>query len=89
MEDSEFPLTRSHREQHARVLGALHRLHRQVMDGDLEPGREAIDNLLPQWFAFHISTMDTALAYTMQMKIAQTAASSTVERESAAGALQL
>ena len=67
MEDSDFPAMRVHQEQHARVLGGLHNVHVRVMNGDLEIGRKVIAELLPQWLAFHISTMDTALAVAMQM----------------------
>jgi hemerythrin-like metal-binding protein len=67
LEDSDFSADKSHREQHARVLGALHHVHSRVLDGDLATGRETAETLLPQWFAFHISTMDMALAASMQM----------------------
>ena len=56
----------AHREQHARVLSALHNVHMRVADGDLKLGREVVDQLLPQWFALHMSTMDSALARAMQ-----------------------
>jgi hemerythrin len=62
MEEINCPLLRSHREQHARVLGALHNVHSRVMDGNIELGREVAGKLLPQWFAFHVATMDVALA---------------------------
>ncbi|MEN3295907.1 MAG: hypothetical protein V7642_5160, partial [Burkholderiales bacterium] len=39
-------------------------------------GREAIEKLLPQWFAFHISTMDMALACAMQVAELDTALTS-------------
>jgi hemerythrin len=67
MEESDFPAMRIHQEQHARVLGGLHNVHVRVMSGDLEIGRKVVSDLLPQWLAFHISTMDTALAVAMQM----------------------
>lgn len=66
MEDSDFPADKSHREQHARVLSALHHVHSRVLAGDIATGRETVETLLPHWFAFHISTMDMALAATMQ-----------------------
>lgn len=68
MEDIDFPVLHMHQEQHARVLGALHNVHFRVMNGELQLGREVVEQLLPQWFAFHISTMDTALALAMQLK---------------------
>jgi hemerythrin len=67
MEDTGFSAMHTHQEQHARVLGGLHNVHLQVMDGDLAIGRRVVDELLPQWLAFHIATMDTALAVAMQM----------------------
>lgn len=72
MEDIDFPGMLAHQEQHARVLGGLHNVHLRVMEGDLEIGRKVVDDLLPQWLAFHISTMDTALAVAMQMSPAAT-----------------
>lgn len=66
MEDSDFPADKSHREQHARVLSALHHVHSRVLAGDITTGRETVETLLPHWFAFHISTMDMALASAMQ-----------------------
>jgi len=62
MEEIDCPLLHSHREQHARVLGALHNVHGRVMGGDIALGREVVGKLLPQWFAFHVATMDVALA---------------------------
>ena len=67
MDEVDFAADKSHREQHAHVLGALHYVHSRVMDGELAIGRETIETLLPQWLVFHISTMDVALAAAMQM----------------------
>ncbi len=61
MEDLDCAIIHAHREQHARVLGALHNVHARLMDGDITLGREVAEKLLPQWFAFHVSTMDVAL----------------------------
>lgn len=72
MENVHFPAMRTHQEQHARVLGGLHNVHARIMDGDIQIGRKVVDNLLPQWLAFHVSTMDTALAVAMQMSSAST-----------------
>lgn len=62
MDEIDYPALKSHREQHARVLGALHHVHGKVMDGDLVLGRHVVDDLLPQWLSLHIDTMDNALA---------------------------
>ena len=67
MEDIEYPGLQGHREQHARVLAALHHVMPHVMNGDLSLGREAAE-LLPQWFLFHLSTMDTALAFALDIE---------------------
>ena len=66
MEEIDYADLQGHREQHARVLGALHHIAPHVMNGDLALGREAVE-LLPQWFLYHLSTMDTALAFALDM----------------------
>ena len=66
MEEIDYPGLAGHREQHARVLGALHHVAPHVMNGDIGLGREAAE-LLPQWFLFHLSTMDTALAFALDL----------------------
>ena len=66
MEKIDFPALRSHREQHARVLSGLHHVAPDVMRGDFTLGREAT-KLLPQWFQFHLSTMDAALAVALEL----------------------
>ena len=70
MENVHFPAMHTHQEQHARVLGGLHNVHMSVMGGDIQIGRKVVDHLLPQWLAFHVSTMDTALAVAVQMSSA-------------------
>ena len=69
MEEIDYPGIMGHREQHARVLGALHHVAPHVMNGDIRLGREAAE-LLPQWFLFHLSTMDTALAFALDLDTA-------------------
>lgn len=66
MEGIDFPGLKSHREQHAKVLAALHHVESRVRDGDVELGREA-NTLFPQWLMFHIATMDAALATALQL----------------------
>jgi hemerythrin len=65
MEALNYPALRSHREQHARALAALHHAQPRVEGGDIGLGREALQ-LLPQWLLLHRSTMDLALANTMR-----------------------
>jgi len=67
MDEVDFPLYREHMEQHARVLSALHHAAPQVMEGNVATGRKITEILLPQWMAFHIATMDMALALAMQL----------------------
>lgn len=62
MEEIDYLALKSHREQHARVLGAMHQIHSKVMQGDVSLGRHVVDDLLPQWLALHIDTMDNVLA---------------------------
>ena len=62
MEAIDFPLLSAHREQHGRALAGLHHVMPQVLGGDVRTGRETVE-LLSQWFAFHLTTMDAALAY--------------------------
>lgn len=61
MEALNYPALRSHREQHARALAALHHAQPKVEGGDIGLGREALE-LLPKWLLLHRSTMDLALA---------------------------
>ena len=61
MERTAFPGLPAHREQHARMLGGLHHVARQVMAGNLAAGRDVVA-LMPGWFMLHIETMDGALA---------------------------
>ena len=61
MEALNYPALRSHREQHARALSALHHAQPQIEAGDIGLGREALE-LLPKWLLMHRSTMDLALA---------------------------
>ncbi|MCC6072919.1 bacteriohemerythrin [Massilia sp. GCM10020059] len=57
MEAMDAPHMKEHREQHARVLSALH----HVEAGEPAAAREAV-MLLPQWFQLHLATMDRSLA---------------------------
>lgn len=61
MEAIRFAGLQRHREQHARVLSAMHHCRPQVMAGDIAAGRKVIE-LFPQWFSIHIATLDHALA---------------------------
>ena len=67
MERIDYPGLRSHREQHARVLATLHQAVPAAMDGKLAAAPKALE-LLPKWFMFHLATMDTALAFALELK---------------------
>jgi hemerythrin-like metal-binding protein len=73
MENIEFPALRSHREQHARVLGALHQVVPGLTQGDFETARRAVA-LLPHWFMLHLATQDAALAAAMELAAPDSAA---------------
>lgn len=61
MEELDCAIVLCHREQHARVLSALHHVHTRVLAGDIAVGRDVAERLLPQWFALHVETLDAAL----------------------------
>lgn len=66
MDDCDHPALLPHREQHARVLAALHHVQASVMSGDTAVGRHAVSDLLPKWLALHIDTMDTTLSVALR-----------------------
>lgn len=51
---------RNHREEHARVLAALHQTELHVAAGDVGTGRKAVE-LLAQWLTVHEAGADSAL----------------------------
>lgn len=67
MEEIDATLLRMYREQHARVLSTLDNVHRKVLEKDFDLGRKIAKDLLPQWYAAHISTLDMALAIAIQV----------------------
>lgn len=71
MEEIDFAGIKSHQEQHARVLGALHNTFTRVLNGDLSLGRRVVNVLLPQWLLFHMATMDTALTFGIELARAE------------------
>ena len=62
MEQHQFPASRCHVEQHARVLRGLHRTHALVMCGACHKGRYVGEHLLMHWFELHHETLDACLA---------------------------
>lgn len=61
MEGAQSPTLQRHREEHAKMLAALHHVMSTAMQGDCSPARRAVE-LLPQWFQLHILTMDMPFA---------------------------
>lgn len=61
MDKLAFPASRTHLEQHARVLRALHCMHPAVIDGAAAAGRRIGGQLLIDWFRLHNETLDAAV----------------------------
>jgi hemerythrin-like metal-binding protein len=61
MKSCRFPAIGEHNSEHLRVLGELAHFARGVKAGRLSSAR-AYAQALPDWFATHLATMDSALA---------------------------
>ena len=61
MKACRFPAIGEHHSEHLRVLGELAHFSPAVAGGRLELARRYIA-VLPDWFATHLATMDSALA---------------------------
>jgi len=61
MKACRFPATGEHTSEHLRVLGELAHFSRGVAAGRLGIARNYV-RALPEWFATHLATMDSALA---------------------------
>lgn len=66
MEEIDFASIQSHREQHARVLGALHHVVPDVLSGQFTAARRVLE-LIPHWFMFHLLTADAALVAALDL----------------------
>ena len=62
MSDLNPATIKCHREQHARVLRGMHCAYAQILDGDVQLGRQVANELLPRWLSWHIAEMDIPLA---------------------------
>lgn len=60
MESFSYADVATHRAQHARILGGLHRAEAALMQGASEPARGALETLV-QWLPVHIATQDLRL----------------------------
>ena len=70
METSRFPAIAEHRSEHARVLGDLEHLGTQLAKGRVRLARAYVSEQLPDWFALHAETMDSALAGHLNLETA-------------------
>ncbi len=59
---SKFPAYAEHNEEHMRILGELNQFKKRVDKGLIAFGRNYIRERIPEWFALHAATMDSALA---------------------------
>ncbi len=62
MQDSQFPASREHIDDHQRILGDLNRFAPRVAAGNTAMGRAYLREQLPSWFDQHLKMMDSALA---------------------------
>jgi hemerythrin len=69
MESIDYPGLRGHREEHARLLSALHHVDAMAEGGEIAPAREALA-VLPQWCCTHELEMDQALLHTLGCAVA-------------------
>ncbi len=61
MQQFAYPGAGEHNSEHQRVLHEFKQFKTQVDKGMLAFGRAFVRERLPQWFALHVSMMDTAL----------------------------
>lgn len=61
MKSCRFPAIGEHNSEHLRVLGELAHFSRAVAAGRLGMARNYVKGL-PEWFATHLATMDSALS---------------------------
>jgi hemerythrin len=74
MEQCGFRAIAEHRAEHARLQGELERFAARVAAGRTQLARAYVVEQIPQWFALHAATMDSALAAcltAMEMSIAE------------------
>jgi len=69
MKETQFPAMQEHMDEHRRVLRDLEALLERVNSGRMLIPREFVKNGMPEWFALHLSTMDSALAAHLKDKL--------------------
>jgi hemerythrin len=67
MEETTFPASACHRDEHAAVLASMGGVTNRVMAGDFEAGRR-LARALAEWFPNHADYLDSALAHWMCKK---------------------
>ncbi len=68
MQQTQFSATAEHQGEHHRVLGELKQFQKRVARGMVDFGRAYVKERLPEWFALHTATMDSALAAHLRQK---------------------
>ncbi|EIJ43864.1 hemerythrin-like metal-binding domain-containing protein [Beggiatoa alba B18LD] len=63
---TKFPALGEHQAEHQRVINELKQFKQRVDKGMISFGRAYIKDRLPEWFALHTKTMDSALAVHLQ-----------------------
>lgn len=64
MQETRFPASGCHADEHAAVLASMAGVQRKVAAGDLEAGRR-LARALADWFPRHVDYLDSALAHWM------------------------
>jgi len=67
MEAMQFYEIHPHREQHARVLYALHKVIPAVLRGEYDTAKQTLE-LIPKWFLFHLSAVDKLVSIWFKLK---------------------
>lgn len=62
MESSHFSATQEHCAEHLKILGELAQFEKRVVNGNTTMARAYVKERLPEWFALHVASMDSALA---------------------------
>lgn len=61
MQDCQDPSIAEHKSEHKRVLGELKQFEKRIAAGRTSLAKAYVKDKLPEWFALHTSTMDSAL----------------------------
>jgi hemerythrin-like metal-binding protein len=64
-----FFATAIHQAEHAHVIKMMRQVSKKIRNGNTELGREYARDYLYDWFNTHVTTMDKALATTLQKNL--------------------